>query len=129
MDVSWGKRGNKYNAKKAKGADGYTYDSKFEASVSNQIEWRKKAGEIKDWERQYGVDLFEPCPHCGEWIHKARWKVDFRIHHLDGSFELVEAKGFETKDFKEKEKMLKKMLEKEHPSLKNTKYTRINYRR
>lgn len=121
--MTW-KRKNKYNAKRTT-YGGYGYDSNLEARVAERLDWRLKANDIKSWERQVGVDLFEQCSMCGGWERKKRWKVDFKIEHHDGSFELMEAKGFATKDFKEKEKMLKKMIERGHESMKNTIYTLV----
>lgn len=36
-------------------------------------------------------------------------KVDFRITHIDGTFELIEAKGVETTDYKWRRKFLEKI--------------------
>ncbi len=83
--------------------NGYFYDSKFEAQTAMGLDWRLKAGEIKAWTRQFPIEI--SSPHTGELI--VRTKVDFRIEHNDGSFELLEAKGFETRDFG----LLKKLIE------------------
>jgi hypothetical protein len=82
--------------------NGYPYDSKFEANYAMQLDWRLKAKDIKGWDRQYPIEIRSPA---GELIR--RHKVDFRIHHRDGSFELAEVKGFETQEYR----LLKKLIE------------------
>lgn len=83
--------------------NGYWYDSKFEAQCAMELDWRVKAGEITGWERQYHVDLKNPATDELIITHK----VDFRARLPDGSYELIEAKGFETRDYK----LIKKMIE------------------
>jgi hypothetical protein len=76
--------------------NGYAYDSKFEAQVSMELDFRLKAKDIKAWDRQFVVELRNP--KTGQLLR--RHKVDFRIHHHDGNFELLEVKGFETRDWR-----------------------------
>lgn len=83
--------------------NGYFYDSKFEAQTAMSLDWRLRAKEIKAWERQYPIEIRSPA--TGELI--VRHKVDFRVHHNDGSYELIEAKGFETRDWK----LIRKLIE------------------
>ena len=96
--------GNKYGAKKTE-FNGYKYDSKFEASVAQELELRKEAGDILDYDRQYKVEMWA-YDQNGKQAMKVSHKVDFRIHHKDGSFELYEAKGVETRDYKMRRKWL-----------------------
>lgn len=96
--------GNKYGAKKTE-FNGYKYDSKFEASVARDLELRKTAGEIKDYDRQFKVEMWA-YDQNGDKAMKVTHKVDFRIHHHDESFELLEAKGVETSDYKMRRKWL-----------------------
>jgi len=35
--------------------NGFAYDSKFEASVAMDLDWRLRAHEITNWERQYPI--------------------------------------------------------------------------
>jgi hypothetical protein len=85
----------KYNAIRSV-YDGYPYDSKFEAQKAMELDWLLKAGKIKKWDRQFPVEIRNP--KTGEFL--CRHKVDFRVHELDGSFTLIETKGFETRDWK-----------------------------
>jgi len=88
--------------------NGYKYDSKFEASCARDLDVRLKAGEILDWERQYKVIMWA-CDSEGVQKFSKSHKVDFRVHELDGCFTLLEAKGFETPDYKERRKWLEKL--------------------
>lgn len=96
--------------------NGYKYASKFEAGVAYTLDIRKRAGEILDWERQFLTECIpynchgEPVPEC-----KKSHKVDFRVHEHDGSFTLLEAKGFETSDYLERRRWLEKFWLPEHP--------------
>lgn len=83
----WRERYNKYGAKKARGSDGYVYASKKEAGFAAELETRKKAGDIKDWERQVRISLVGTRDHICDYI------VDFLVHHKDGTKEYVEIKG------------------------------------
>lgn len=88
--------------------NGRKYDSKFEAGVAADLDIRKRAGEILDWEPQFKVEMWA-CNCHGDRVMKKSHKVDFRVHELDGSFTLLEAKGFETQDYKDRRKWLEKL--------------------
>lgn len=111
-----GKTGfNKYGAKRTE-FNGKNYDSKFEASVAAELELRKTAGDIKDYDTQYKVEC-EAYTKDGDHAFTIKHKVDFRIHHNDGSYELHEAKGIETADYKFRRKCLEELwlpLHKDH---------------
>lgn len=96
--------GNKYGAKRTE-FNGKKYDSKFEASVAQELELRKKAGDIKDYETQFKVEMWAYDAN-GKPAMKVTHKVDFRVHLNDGSYELLEAKGVETSDYKMRRKWL-----------------------
>ena len=104
---------NKYGAKRTV-FDGYSYDSKFEAGVAQELDLRKKVGDIAGWERQYKIECWAYTSD-GDRAFKVTHKVDFRIHHNDGSYELTEAKGVETIDYKWRRKFLEHIWLKEHP--------------
>ena len=93
------RKSNKYSARKTV-YDGCKYDSKFEASVAQQLDLEKRAGQILDYDRQYRVDMYA-YSQCGTRKMRKSHKVDFRVHNLDGTFTLLEAKGFETAHWKE----------------------------
>lgn len=97
-------KANKYGAKKTE-YNGYKYDSKFEASVAQDLDLRVKAKDIKGYDRQYKVEMWAYDKN-GKPAMKKTHKVDFRIHHNDGSYELLEAKGVETSDYKDRRRWL-----------------------
>jgi hypothetical protein len=113
-------KSNKYNAVK-QSYNGNVYDSKFEAQVAADLDLRVKAKDIKAYDRQYVVvfEVYNKVVSNGE-EHFIPYKlgqhrVDFRIHHNDGTFELYEAKGVETADYKKRRKYLEDLWLPEHP--------------
>ena len=88
--------------------NGRTYDSKFEAGVAAELDLRLKAKEILGWEPQFKVEMWAYNVH-GERVLRKSHKVDFRVHELDGTFTLLEAKGFETQDYRDRRKWLEKV--------------------
>lgn len=104
---------NKYNAIKTVAKDGLKRDSKFEANVADELLLRVKLGDIKAYDSQYRVDI-PIYSKDGITVDTVRHKVDFRIHHNDGSFELYEAKGKETDDYKWRRRFLEKIWLDEH---------------
>lgn len=80
------KNGNKYKNQK-KEYNGVRYDSGAEVSYAQELELRKKAKDIKDWERQIRIPLVVNGYKVCDYI------VDFKVIHNDGSEELVEIKG------------------------------------
>ena len=104
--------GNKYGARKTE-FNGKKFDSKFEASVAQELELRKKAGDILDYDTQYKVEVW--CYRSdGTPAFKVSHKVDFRAHNIDGSFELIEAKGMELPDYLWRRKFLDNIWLPEH---------------
>jgi len=110
---SIGKSFNKFGAEKAE-FKGKIYDSKFEASTAADLELRKRAGDIKDYDIQYMVESWA-YREDGAKGFLVKHKVDFRIHHNDGSFELYESKGVETDDYKWRRKHLENIWLPLHP--------------
>lgn len=97
------KRKNKYNAKKQE-FGGRKYDSKFEARYAEDLEWRKKAGEITEIIPQYKIELKV------NGVLVCRYYVDFKIILSDGSVEYHEVKGFETEIYRLKKKLFLALL-------------------
>ena len=103
------KRGNnKYGAKRTVANDGKARDSKYEASVADELLMRKRAGDILDYDSQYMVEIWI-YREDGRKAFKVKHKVDFRAHNLDGSFELIEAKGVDTADWKWRRRLLEEL--------------------
>ena len=107
--VSYKKYGNKrteYN--------GVHYDSKFEAGIAQDLDMRKEAGEIKDWERQFKLEMWA-CDSSGKPRLKKTHRVDFRVHENDGTYTLLEAKGMETQDYRDRRNWLEAFWLPDHP--------------
>lgn len=94
--------------------NGYKYDSKFEAGVAAELDLRVRAGDIKGFDKQYKVEMWAYDKN-GKAAMKKSHKVDFRIHHNDGSFELYEAKGVSTADYRDRRRWLETFWLPEHP--------------
>ena len=105
---------NKYGAIKTVSKDGLKHNSRFEASVADELHLRKLSGDIKDYDTEYRVDI-PLYDEDGKMAHTVRHKVDFRIHHNDQSFELLEAKGLELTDWKWRRMFLEKFWLPTHP--------------
>jgi hypothetical protein len=90
---------NKYRAKKQE-YDGKYYHSKGEAAYAQELDWRKKAGEIQSWERQVKIDLRV------NGIHICNYYIDFRVTLKDGTVQYHEYKGVETPDWRIKWNLL-----------------------
>ena len=92
------KNQNKYRAQSTI-YNGISYHSKKEATYAQELDLLKKAGEIKDWERQVKIDLEV------NGYHIANYYVDFKIENKDGSIEYHEVKGFSTETWRLKWKL------------------------
>lgn len=121
-------KSNKYGAVKTVARDGLKRDSKFEASVADELWARKHAKDILDYESQFKVQMpiYDRLGEAVDWVSH---KVDFRIHHLDGSYELYEAKGKETEDYKWRRRLLEKVWLPENPDHEYTVRKMNSYRR
>lgn len=89
---------SKYKNKSAE-SGGKIYDSKMEARYAEKLEWRKKAGEIKEIIPQFCLRLDLNGKHI------CKYYVDFKVVYPDGKEEFHEVKGFETDVWKLKWKM------------------------
>ena len=100
--------GSKYKSKKAE-VDGYTFDSKAEARYYEQLKWLLANKEIKSFRLQPRYTLLESFRKNGKTFRKIEYIADFEIHHIDGSIEVVDVKGFETPVFSIKRKLFEKL--------------------
>jgi hypothetical protein len=106
------RHGSKYGAKRST-FNGRQFDSKYEAGVAKELEIRKAAGDIKDYECQFKIEAWAHRSD-GTPAFKVSHKVDFRIHHNDGSYELLEAKGVETTDYRMRRRFLEELWLPDH---------------
>ena len=99
---------NKYKTKKVT-IDGIVFDSQKEAKKYCELKLLKRAGEIADFQLQPEFVLQEGFrAKSGQWIRPIKYKADFRIIHTDGKEVVIDTKGFKTKDYLIKRKMLLK---------------------
>lgn len=72
---------------KTKNYNGRTYDSIREANHAEELDWRIKAGEIREVIPQYKIELKVKGRHI------ANYYVDFKVIMADGSIQFHEVKG------------------------------------
>jgi hypothetical protein len=101
---------NKFGARKVK-IDNITFDSVAESKYYEQLKWMQQAKQIKSFKLQPRFLLQEAFKKNGKTIKKIEYVADFEIHNLDGTVEIVDVKGHETKDFQIKKKLFEKRYE------------------
>lgn len=79
--------------------NGRKYDSIREATHAEELEWRKKAGEIKEIIPQFKISLDINGQHI------TNYYVDFKVITKTDSIEFHEVKGFETEVWRLKWKL------------------------
>lgn len=102
----------KYNNQKTI-VDGIEFDSKKEADYYIHLKLLKKAGEIRDIGLQQRFVLQPGFEKNGVKYQPITYIADFVITNNDGTTEVIDVKGFETKEFKIK----KKLFEYKNPDL------------
>lgn len=115
-------KGDKQDRRRVRGAirteyNGCMYPSKHEANEARNLDLRLAAGLIKGWDRQFKVEMVA-YDHQGRPAMTKTHRIDFRIHELDGTFTLREAKGSETDDYRERAAWLKAFWLPLHPDYK-----------
>jgi Protein of unknown function (DUF1064) len=104
----------KYRAKKTE-YDGITYASKFEARVAQELALRMKAGEFVKIEPQFRIPLYIYLADSSP-VNLFAYVCDFRCERPDGTFLLVEAKGYRTDIYRVKQKILRLVWLPDHPT-------------
>lgn len=117
MNPNWFSNGSKYNAKKVE-YNGMTFDSKRELKRYKELELLQEAGEISDLQRQVKYVLIptqrEPDiigkrggVKKGKVIeHECSYTADFTYLDEDGDLVVEDSKGFRTKDYAIKRKLM-----------------------
>lgn len=80
---------SKYN-NKSKYYRGRLYDSIREANHAEELDWRIKAGEIKEVIPQFKIEIKIGGKHI------CNYYIDFKVVKSDNEIEYHEVKGFET---------------------------------
>lgn len=97
---------SKYHSRMVE-VDGHIFDSKKEAQKYIQLKLWRQAGVIKDFELQPEFEL-QPGyrDRFGRWVHPIKYRADFRVIYPDGRAVIIDTKGYRTKDYRLKRKML-----------------------
>lgn len=93
--------------------DGYRFDSKAEGSYYLLLKEKQRRGEIQGFKLQPKFVLQESFEKNGKKYRPITYKADFEVIHNDGSIEIIDVKGFVTKEFAIK----LKLFEKRYPDL------------
>ncbi|MCY8729440.1 DUF1064 domain-containing protein [Bacillus inaquosorum] len=101
---------NKYGARKTQ-VDSITFDSRAEAKYYEQLKWLKVSKQIKDFKLQPRFLLQEAFKKNGKIFRKIEYIADFEVHNLDGSIEIIDIKGVETKEFAIKRKLYERLYD------------------
>lgn len=96
---------SKYGAVKTT-VDGIVFDSKKEANYYCELKMLQMAGEIKDFELQPEFVLQDSFKHLGKKIRPIVYRADFKVTDATGQIYYVDTKGFKTKEYMMKKKML-----------------------
>ena len=117
MNPNWFANGSKYNAKKVE-YNGMTFDSKRELKRYKELELLQESGEITNLQRQVKYVLIptqrEPDiigkrggVKKGKVIeHECSYTADFAYNDEDGDLVVEDSKGFKTKDYSIKRKLM-----------------------
>jgi hypothetical protein len=92
---------NKYRAVKTTVA-GQTYDSRKEAEYCQGLKYLERAGEIRDLKLQVPFEIFINEQLICKYIADATY-----YEVSDGSYHVVDVKGYRTKEFRLKKKLMK----------------------
>ena len=86
--------------------NGIKFDSKKEANYYSELLLLKKGKVVKDIELQKPFVLQEGFRYKGQAIRAIKYIADFEVAYADGHVEVVDTKGFKTKEYLLKRKML-----------------------
>ncbi len=79
--------------------DGIKFPSKKEAYYYDELKLKQKAGTVLFFLRQTAFHL----------PGNITYRIDFQIFNSDGTIQFVDVKGFETKEFKIKKKLVESL--------------------
>lgn len=102
--IGLGKPKAKYYAKKVE-KYGRLWDSKKELREYEKLLDLKEAGEIKAIELQPKFELQPAFRYQGKAQRAITYKADFKVTYSDGRIEIIEVKGFKTRDYAMRKKI------------------------
>lgn len=95
----------KYNNRKVV-IDGITFDSQKEGNFYCELKMFRMAGEVKDFSLQVPYELQPKFKCSGKTIRAIKYVADFVVTYADGSTAVIDTKGYKTKEYLLKKKML-----------------------
>lgn len=90
--------------------NGRTYHSKLEANFAQELDWRMKAGEIKEIIPQFKIDIRVNGHHINNYF------IDFKVINADESITFFEVKGMELEPWKTNWKLCMALKEEIEPN-------------
>lgn len=97
---------SKYNAQKTT-VNGITFDSKKEANYYCELMMLQAGGVVKKFDMQVPYELQPGYRNRqGKKIRPIKYLADFVVEFKDGHKEVVDVKGFRTKEYELKKKLL-----------------------
>ncbi|WP_249308231.1 DUF1064 domain-containing protein [Lederbergia citrea] len=84
--------------------DGHVFDSIAESKYYQQLKWLQEHVEILFFRMQPRYLLQDAFEKDGKKHRRIDYVADFKVHHKDGSIEVIDVKGFKTDIFRMKEK-------------------------
>lgn len=100
--------------------DGIRFDSAKEAEYYLYLVYLKRIGQVVDLELQPKYILQDTLRKNGVTHKKITYTADFKVFYPNGQIQIIDVKGFETKDFKIK----RKLFEERYPELSLTLITK-----
>lgn len=89
--------------------DGHLFDSQKEANKYCELKILKQIGEVVRLELQPAFCLQDGYKDdAGKFVMPIIYKADFRVTYRDGRVEVIDTKGFQTKEYKIKKKLFLK---------------------
>jgi len=92
----------KYNANRIR-VDGMLFDSQLEADYYSDLKLQLKMGTIRGFCRQPEFVFQEGFAAT----RPITYRADFIVFNLDGTYEIIDTKGFETQEFKRTRKLFR----------------------
>lgn len=96
---------NKYHNKKCE-YNGMTFDSIKERNYYIKLEFMQRTGQIKELQRQVEFILIETFKLENKTYRKTKYIADFTYKDQEGKYHVVDTKGFRTKEYQLKKKLM-----------------------
>lgn len=96
---------NKYKNKKVE-YDGKKFDSEKEKAWYIKYKLMEKSGEITDLKLQVPFNILETFRLNDKTYRKMKYVADFTFYDKEGKYHVVDAKGYKTKEYLLKKKLM-----------------------